>query len=125
MPNIEVAASPIGADVQVVLHSFDVIGADHHHRLIRLVVPGPQEGVSRNELKTASEASFQFYCQAVVTGIGSALEQTDPGKARDGTNRRMTQTGKAVAARPSTSHAHVHAKSNAAPARTAHSCAEE
>ncbi len=88
MANVQIAAPPIGADVQVVHDALDVISPDHNHRLIRLVVSRARESISGDELEIASEATLQLYCQAVVTRVGRTLEQTYSRKAGNRTRCR-------------------------------------
>ena len=82
MTNVQIAASPIAADVQIILHTFHVVSTNYNHRLIRLVVFRSRFGVSHDELEPVSKTPLELKSKSVVTRIRCALEQTDARKTR-------------------------------------------
>src|SRR5688572_13964871 len=98
MPNVQVAASIVALDIEVVFQPFEIVRANNHHGLVRSIVFGIGECVSRNELKTTCETSFEFQGQRIVLRARCALEQTNARKTGNRTGSGMTQYCKRLAA---------------------------
>src|SRR6185369_2436439 len=90
MSDIEIAASPIRIDVEIVLQTLRIVSANDDHRLIRSIVARIRQRISGYELKAASEATLQLHRERVVTRIRGAFKQADPRESRYRTCDWMT-----------------------------------
>ncbi len=91
MPDVEIAAAPIGVDVEIVLQTLRIIGANDDHRLVRPVVLCVRKRVRRDELESAREPSPQFHGERVVARVSGALKQIDASKTGNRAYQRVTQ----------------------------------
>src|SRR5437016_5257879 len=79
------AGAAIPAEVERVLHHLGVVARERNDRSgVRVVVDDFAKGVGSKELVIVVKALVQLHSQAVVDGIGAALEFLNASKAGDG-----------------------------------------
>src|SRR5260370_18108641 len=79
------AKAPIPAKVERVMHHLGIVTGERNDRSgVRIIVDGLSESVGCKELVILGEALVQLHSQAVVDGIGAALEFLNARKAGNG-----------------------------------------
>src|SRR5437016_8051597 len=85
MPLVVDTGAAIPTEVERILHHLGVVARERNDRSgVRIIVDDLAEGVGSKELVIVVKALVQLHSQAVVDGIGAALEFLNTRKAGNG-----------------------------------------